>query len=261
MASVITRHDSARLTATADELAALAWGLAGTAFPGTGPTVLEDASGDDQPAIAAALVRGLERRGVVEVCGDSPVVAPRYERLLTAVLDPDEVLSVHLLSRTPEHRLFSIAGDDVVVHRRDRQGFHRIERAREDGNLAGAVLSWAHVPPCSAPDPSWGEVLLRRSQFLRLCEGDAVKAPPPARHLGAAAGTAPMALAFRRLWWAGPTVAGAALAALPGGADGLWLLAPDLGNDPLEADAEEADPRLVARPALMAEVEDWLRVR
>ena len=254
-----TRRDSGRLTATAEELAALAWGLAGTAFPGTGPTVLDGASGDERAALAAALVRGLERRGVVEVTGDAPAVAPRYEPLVSAVLDPDEVLSVHRLGPAREHRLFSVAGDDVVVHRRDRQGFHRLERLRDDGDVAGAVLSWIDLPPCREPDPAWDEVQLRRSEFLGLCAGDGGEAPPARhRHLLTAVRSAAMAFVFRRLWWVGDTVVGAALAGLPAGADGLWLLEADPGTDPLDGDRKQGDPWLLARPAPVAAVEDWL---
>ncbi|MEV4133845.1 hypothetical protein AB0J72_16955 [Dactylosporangium sp. NPDC049742] len=138
------------LLATADELDALAYGLAGAGFPGVGPTLVAAAPPEHRAAVARRLTGALRMRGIVQSCVGGWQVAPVYQDLLDAVLDPDLVVGVRV--RTPAASTMTLVSrgrGTVVLHEATADGDHRLRHSPADlPTTVRHLLAAPARPPC-----------------------------------------------------------------------------------------------------------------
>jgi hypothetical protein len=177
-AVAVLPEPAAELVASPDELDALAFALAGTRFPGLGPTLLQRVGDRDRGTLARRLLLPLAARGVLDPGGPLWTVAGPYRRLLSAVLEPDVAVCVHVRRSGSSGTAIACQRDGVLVlHDADPAGWHRL--ALRAGTLTGAVLDLLDAPPASGKAQG-GPVRRRYSAVLRSL------ADPPAEPFVAA---------------------------------------------------------------------------
>jgi hypothetical protein len=147
---------TATLHATADELDALAFGLCGTPFPDTGPTLVAAAAEEHRGLVAARLLQSLALRGVVVDSPQGPAVAPVFQPLLYCRLAADVTVIVRV--RTPESSsMAAICERDgsVVVHSADPDRVHHLSEVGLP--LLDSVLAQLDPPALAEPAdrPLW----------------------------------------------------------------------------------------------------------
>ncbi|GAA1553915.1 hypothetical protein GCM10009827_088350 [Dactylosporangium maewongense] len=160
------------LLATADELDALAYGLAGAGFPGAGfpglgPTLVAAAAPEQRAAVARRLTGGLRMRGIVQSCAGGWQVAPAYRELLDATLDPDLVVGVRV--RTPAASTMTLVSRGrgaVVLHEATTDGDHRLRHSPTD--LLTTVRDLLAAP--AHPPHGAGAERLTRTELRRRVE-------------------------------------------------------------------------------------------
>jgi hypothetical protein len=160
------------LVATADELDALAYGLAGAGFPGVGRTLVTAASPEHRAVVARRLTGALRLRGIVESCAGGWQVAPAYRELLDAVLEPDLVVAVRV--RTPTASTMTLVSRGrgaVVLHEATVDGDHRLRHAPTDlPTTVQHLLDVPARPPGGSDGTSGGAVRLTGTDLRRRIE-------------------------------------------------------------------------------------------
>ncbi|MBB5867364.1 hypothetical protein F4553_000743 [Allocatelliglobosispora scoriae] len=158
------------ITATADELDALAYGLTGEPFPGTEPTLLDAVAAEHRPMVAARIVRSLALRGIVEEGPDGPAVAPGHRDLLACRLAPETEVTVRVGTPTSSRLAVACRRDgEIVVHTTDGHGIHRL-RSLGRTELTEAVLALMALPAdvCTRPPSAQPS---RRARYQDLLHG------------------------------------------------------------------------------------------
>ncbi len=174
---------STELLASAGELDALAYGLAGTGFPGLSDSPLSAVEPAGRGALAHQLALPLTLRGILDVRGPQWSVEAAYRPLLAAVLEPDLAVRVHRrTAREAATVVLCARSGQVARHDCDSRGIHRLSWL--PGTLADAVVAQLALPGTA------GEAVPATAETLAATAGT-----PPA----AATAAGPVRLRYRAL--------------------------------------------------------------